>query len=95
MGHPGNDKPTENFSPGEGLGDANRRTTCGQLKHILMDNALLILSLLGVCLGFAIGFGSRGYITPDGLLWLGEYTSQTDRHILNIIMTRLFFDHAI
>ena len=46
-------------------------TSC---KAILAENAVLLLTLVGVVLGFAIGFGVRELEpSQDALMWIGMY----------------------
>ena len=46
---------------------------CSTIKTTLKGNVLMILTLVGVALGFAIGFGIRP-LNPstDALLWIGK-----------------------
>ena len=49
--------------------------TCQSFAEKLKDNLLLILTLFGVCVGFALGFGLRQHdLSDSGLMWLGRYT---------------------
>lgn len=41
-------------------------------KKWMMDNLLLVLTLVGVILGFAVGFGFKAADpSPDALMWIG------------------------
>ena len=44
-----------------------------KLLILLKDNALLFLTLIGVVVGFSLGFGLRQYdLSDSGLMWLGK-----------------------
>lgn len=43
-----------------------------KIKKWMMDNLLLVLTLVGVILGFAVGFGFKAANpSPDALMWIG------------------------
>ena len=49
------------------------KTVKGKLCLFLTNNALLLFTLLGVIVGFSLGFGLRKYdLTDSGLMWLGK-----------------------
>ena len=48
-----------------------------ELRVILRRNALMLFTLCGVIVGFALGFGVRPYgLSETGLMWLGNYLSR-------------------
>ena len=56
--------------------DGSLGSKCGRLgqgiKNWVMENLLLVLTLVGVLLGFAVGFGFRTMRpTADALMWIG------------------------
>lgn len=51
---------------------------CGRIlykiKKWMLDNLLLVLTLVGVIFGFAVGFGFREmHPSEDALMWIGMY----------------------
>lgn len=44
-----------------------------KIKKWMLDNLLLVLTLVGVILGFVVGFGFReAHPSEDALMWIGK-----------------------
>ena len=59
-----------------------------ELLLLLKQNALMILTLCGVILGFGLGFGLRRYELSDtGLMWLGNIVFIHDQRVAKRSLT--------
>lgn len=61
-------------SVGEKKNNSKFRNVFVKIKTVLINNLLLVLTLVGVVMGFLIGFGARQTNpTENALMWLGMY----------------------
>ena len=66
-------KPTSSNSVTVDVEADGRLARSAPCKTLLKENAVLVLTLIGVVLGFAVGFGVRE-LNPsdDALMWIGQ-----------------------